>query len=337
MTHHVHPDSRRGRAGMALAVVLWVLTGVAALVLVSMRTAREAATVAESRIALLRASWLAEECAERARATVDRALGAEVAVGGMGATWRTLDSVIVQAPELAGTGRCTAVLQPTGASVDLTSANGVELRRVLDAVGVPPLLADSLADAVLDWQDADDVARPAGAEAASYAAVGGRLPRNAPIADVAELRRIRGFDALTSPVAAALLAAVTTEPGRLALPHANPDALASLPAMTPEVRSLVRELQATGVLRSGRIGSTPAAALDLLISDGRLSSAARDSFATRRQELAMRLGMEPEAWILTARGLGAPGGDENRLTAAIELRLARAGDRVAVVRRTVRR
>lgn len=337
MRHRVQRDGRsRGRAGVALALVLWVLTGVAALVLVSMRTAVDAATVAEHRIALLRSSWHAEECTERARAAVDRALAADVSAGGTGATWRTLDSVVARAPELEEAVGCTATLQPTGVALDLTSADIVQLRGVLGAVGIPPPLADSLADALLDWQDADDEPRPAGAEAASYAAVGGRPPRNAPITDVAELRRIRGFDALAPSVAAALLAAVTTEPGRISLPHANTDALASLPGMTPEVRSLVRELQTSGALRDGRVGSTPAAALDLLISDARLPAAARDSLAASRQELAMRMGMEPEAWILVARGLATQEGP-SRSTASVELRLVRAGERAAVVRRRLQR
>ena len=317
---------------MALAVVLWVVAAVGALVLVSLREARDMVATAENRTALLRASWRAEECAERARAAADAALSAEVTSGGVGAAWRVLDSVVARAPELARAAGCAIELRPTGVAVDVTSADAAQLRRVLAALGVDATVADSLADAVLDWQDADDTPRPAGAEGAWYEAASRRRPPNALIADVKELRRVRGFDALPPAVLDSLHTALTVEPGRLALAYVLPAALASLPGMTPEVTALVQEMQRSGVLLDPRIGSTPAVALDLLVGDGRLSPATRDAVARSRPALISQLGVEPEGWILLARGFGVDG-DTGRLAAVVELRLTRAGARTAIMRR----
>lgn len=66
--------------------------------------------------------------------------------------------------------------------------------RLLGIIGLDPHLADTLAD----WTDADDLARPGGAERDWYL---GRpvpvLPRNAPARTVGELALVRGFDRAT--------------------------------------------------------------------------------------------------------------------------------------------
>lgn len=69
-------------------------------------------------------------------------------------------------------------------------------RRLLGFVGLDP----GLADAVVDWIDPDDLPTGQnGAEAAYYLGLAGdggqAVPANRPLADVAELARVRGFDA----------------------------------------------------------------------------------------------------------------------------------------------
>lgn len=66
-------------------------------------------------------------------------------------------------------------------------------RQLLASLG----LSADLADAVLDWIDADDdLAGSAGAESAHYLALARPYrPANAPMAQVEELYRVRGFDA----------------------------------------------------------------------------------------------------------------------------------------------
>ena len=57
-----------------------------------------------------------------------------------------------------------------GGKVDLNAAPGPLLRALFEGFGAPADKARALADAVLDFRDADDTARPFGAEAKSYQA-----------------------------------------------------------------------------------------------------------------------------------------------------------------------
>jgi general secretion pathway protein K len=87
----------------------------------------------------------------------------------------------------------------------------VAFQRLLDAAGLPA----ALADAVVDWLDADDaVTPPNGAEDQHYLALDPSYrAANRRIADLAELARIKGFDAR---------AVARLEPFVTALPTATP-------------------------------------------------------------------------------------------------------------------
>ena len=68
------------------------------------------------------------------------------------------------------------------------------LPRLLARLGLDPLLADG----ILDWIDADDVARPHGAERRWYAGLTpARAPANRPLRTVGELLLVRGIDRAT--------------------------------------------------------------------------------------------------------------------------------------------
>lgn len=80
--------------------------------------------------------------------------------------------------------------------------------RLLAVLGLPPELADTLAD----WLDADDSRRAAGAEAADYAAKGESAAGNGrPLATLGELGRVRGY---TPAIIARLQAHVCVLAGR---------------------------------------------------------------------------------------------------------------------------
>lgn len=332
-----------GRRGVALATVLWMLTGVAALVLAVTTVARDAVTVAERRMAFLRAGWSAEACAERALAAADEALAAEMRSRGAAPGWRSLDVGVARAPQLASVADCVVTLRPAGAALDVNVTDADQLARVLTAAGVATPHADSLRDALLDWVDADEEPRPAGVERAWYVAAGRPTPRDGPLVDRRELARVRGFDALPPATARILDEALNVEPGRLLLTHAPAAALAALPGFTPEVVALVLTLRLEGVLGDARISASPSAALDLLVGDARLAPAVRDTLAAYRPAFVARAGLEPDAWILTARGGSGLAGTNAiagradmlavRPEATLELRLVRAGERAAVVRR----
>jgi hypothetical protein len=110
----------------------------------------------------------------------------------------------------------------------------------------------------------------------------------------------------------------STEPGRVSLRHAPPAVLASLPGFTPEAVARVVDLRARGQ----GVG-------DLAAFSGSLSPGARDALLRRFMEFLGAAVAEPEAWIVRARaGLGTPAA-----VSVVEVRLVRAGERAAIVRR----
>jgi general secretion pathway protein K len=102
------------------------------------------------------------------------------------------------------------------------------LKRLLTGLQLSP----DLAEAVVDWIDADDVpAGSGGAEDAYYLALAQPYrAANQPLAQVEELLRVKGFDARTF---AKLQPYVTALPGRT-LVNANTAALPVLAALLPE-------------------------------------------------------------------------------------------------------
>lgn len=81
------------------------------------------------------------------------------------------------------------------AKVDLNAAPAVLLKGLFRALGVAEPDADSLADAVVDWRDADDLRSLHGAEKAEYAAAGRDYgPANAQFETIEELRQVMGVN-----------------------------------------------------------------------------------------------------------------------------------------------
>ena len=67
----------RAREGFALMAVLSTLAIAATVGMLLARSSRDAVGAARNRVSLSRATWLAEGCAERARAAIDLALREE--------------------------------------------------------------------------------------------------------------------------------------------------------------------------------------------------------------------------------------------------------------------
>jgi len=302
----------RGRDGFALLAALWILVGVSALVLTVALAGREAAHASRNRVALARARWRAAGCLERARAVAADAIASPEARTSAvpPAGWGGVDRAIADSPLLEG---CGVRVRAAGARVDVNTADVETLSRLLNAAGVPAFAADSMADALADWRDDDDLVRPLGAERPWYGARQAFLPRNAPLADVRELRRVRGWGAV-----AGLDTLVAVDSARVPLNQAPPAVLASLPGMGREAVGRVMELRARGE----RV-------VDLAAFSGVLSPGARQAFEQAYASLAPRVALEPDAWIVASRAEdGQPA-----VAAVVEMTLVRAGTRVAVVRR----
>jgi type II secretory pathway component PulK len=308
--------------------VLWVLVGLTALTLASLLAAREALAGARNRTNLTKAGWVAEGCAEAARAAVDGALAttdAAEARGGPPMVWRTLDRRAAQSPLWrVATSACEVRLVAAGEKVDLTAADSEQLRALFVAMSISSDRSDSLADALLDWQDADDLPRPRGAEREWYATNRQATPRNGSIADLAELAQVRGF----ARIWAELDSVAWVEPGRLVLDRAPLPALASLPGFTAE--ALARAVEWRGGGSDG--GLAVRDPLEVPALAARLTPASARALLARRDDLAHLQTPEPDAWLLITRATeGAPA-----VVAEVELRLIRAGTRAVVIRRRTR-
>lgn len=92
-----------------------------------------------------------------------------------------------------GAGWVEATVEDEARRLDLSApALTAALPRLLAQVGLDPALAEALAD----WTDADEIARPHGAERAWYRTrPPGLLPPNGPVRGLGELALVRGFDA----------------------------------------------------------------------------------------------------------------------------------------------
>jgi hypothetical protein len=307
------------RSGFALVAVLWVLIGVAALSTASLALARDSVGASRNRISATRAQWLAEGCAERARAAISEAFARHTADRrGTASPWRSLDRVVDGSLVLSAVEDCAVEMNAAGMRVNINTASGEQLTRLFVVLGLTELRADSLSSAILDWRDADDVPHTTGAESAWYTAHSLRTPRNAPLADRTELRFVRGFDELPTTVQEAVLQSVDVESGRVPIGHAPLVTLASLPGFTEVV---------LGVVGAARESRNPHQ--DLRSIGAALPPAARADFNRERLAIEHLTTSDPDAWILFARGWsGAPS-----VEAIVELRLVRAGDRAAVTRR----
>jgi type II secretory pathway component PulK len=296
------------RRGFVLLAVLWVMVGLAVLGLALSLVGRDAVGATQNRVSLTRAHWLAEGCVNLARAIVAEELADPTRAA---VVWRALDDVVASSPLVASMG-CNLSLLPVGATLDVNTADAEQLRRLFQALQILPGSADSLVDAILDWRDSDDEPRQNGAERAWYVARHRFVPRNGPLADARELTRVRGLDQLTG-----LDSVLGVESGRVLLARAPRPVLAALPGFTEEIVARIVDLRERGAL--------PA---ELLTLAGALSPSARDTLAAHYAEVAPLVTMDPDAWIVTARARdsAAPA------IATVEVRLAHAGSRVAVLR-----
>jgi general secretion pathway protein K len=305
--------SGRERKGFALLAVLWVVVGVATFAFASSLAARNAIASSHNRSDMLRATWRANDCVERARAAIGEALLATERIDARSQLgWSDLKEVVRISPAVAEA-RCEVHLEAVGSRIDVNRVDAEILDALLRRLRIDEPRRDSMADALLDWRDPDDIARPRGAERAWYAARGRLVPRNGPFADVREISRVRGFETMHG-----LDSFFTVEPGRVSLASASLDVISALPGMSDEVVGRIEEKRSRGEPVN-----------DMAALSGELSPGAREKMLARYPDLVHAATVETDAWVLQARAdAGSPA-----ITVIVELRLVRAGDRAAVVRR----
>ena len=299
-------DGRSARRGFALLTTLWLVSIASIAALAAAVAGRNAELAGASRVELERARWIALGCGRRAAASIDAALRDAPTDSDAKITWRTLSA---QSELLPPMGPCDIGLEAAGTRLDVNAASDEMLRALLEGNDVTADIT-SLIDALDDWRDTDDTARPNGAERDWYERVGRIPPRNGRIADIRELFRVRGFETLGG-----IDSLLTTDAGRVSLATAPAAVLLAIPGITRETADAI-------VAR--RVAGEPLD--DLIDIAGTISDASADSLAAHFTDAVRLTTPDPDAWLLTVRVVrGAPA-----VTATLVWRLVRVGRRCAV-------
>jgi len=279
------------RRGFALLAVLWTLTAVTALAGVAITAARLGSATTRNRVLLARAGWAREACAEilEARYTQDASI-------------RVMDTV-----DLGRGTWCSATLEDPSVKLNLNLADRAALVSVLQTVVRRSESVDSLVDALLDGRDPDREPRPFGDEPTRA--------RNGPLADIWELRYVRGFsDSLVARLAPLL---TTRGTGAINVTAASPQVLAALPGMTDE---------AVQVLTMHR-ASLPIPNADALV--GLLSPGARATLLASYPEFVRAAVFAPPLLVAVVTG----GVHRTSLVARVTMTAVPVAGRLAVIRR----
>lgn len=147
--------------------------------------------------------------------------------------------------------------------IDLNTVDAPMIKSLFLSAGIDEGHADALADAILDWRDADDLVRPNGAESAEYKQAGLAYgPRNAPFASVSEVQQVLGMDynLYTKIEPAITIYSGTSMPNPAFAPL---QALMALPGMTPEFAQ-----QLIAARQQLQPGQDPGAGPTLTLPDG---------------------------------------------------------------------
>lgn len=186
---------REGHSGIAIVVVLWALVLLSVLVASFTFTTRTEVNVARNLVDNAQAEALAD-------AGVYRAIFG--LIGPSDAEKLRADGTLYAFR--LGDGEVRFAITDEGGKIDLNTASPQLLQRLFIAAGADPGRVAALADAVVDFRDADDLRRLDGAEDPEYAMAGlSHDAKDAPFNTVDELRQVLGMDpALVTNVLPAL-------------------------------------------------------------------------------------------------------------------------------------
>jgi general secretion pathway protein K len=250
---------KRSRRGIALLIVLWVLT-----ILMVTGFSFSVLTRAETFGILAfreqtEQKFLAEAGIERGvMEIIYRAVNQNQTVVLEGREVWKLDGT-AQTVDM-GTGSCSVLVIDESGKIPLnglTDASGIVLKNLLLQQGVSPEQTDTIVDAILDWKDADDLHRLHGAENDYYLSLAKPYKaRNADFEALEELIFVRGitpeilygegekkgiirFLTLYSPTR------------RINVNTAPKEVLAALPGMEPQLLPKLMEMRSAAEIRSG--------------------------------------------------------------------------------------
>jgi general secretion pathway protein K len=178
----IKPGMTRQR-GIALVVVLWIVTLLALQVSVFNLGVRDAAALAGNELASARGQALAAAGVEMA---ASRLMERDLA-----RRWQGNGSLHTLA---FGGARVEIAILDESARIDLNDASEELLASLLQPFAPSQVTLRQWVDRILDWRDVDSDRRPQGAEDIDYRRAGvGYGPRNGPFLDASELARVLGI------------------------------------------------------------------------------------------------------------------------------------------------
>nr|WP_295771943.1 type II secretion system protein GspK [Rhodoferax sp.] len=209
--------------GVALILVLWVITLLAVIAGNFAFSMRGEAQIARNLLSTAQAQALADAGAQRAWFELLKPATDLQRWQGNGLVHEfTLNGGLVRTS-----------LQDEAGKIDLNTAPEALLQGLFKSVGLSEVESVALLDAVVDWRDADNLRRLHGAEDEEYRAAGKNyVPSNAPFETVDELQRVLG----TTPELYRKLAPALTVYSRqvgIKTSVAPREALLALPGVNP--------------------------------------------------------------------------------------------------------
>ena len=170
--------------GIALILVLWVITLLTVIAGSFVYGARSTALVAGNLVSIAKTRALAD-------AGVHRGLYELVKPAADAERWKADGRTNLFSLDDA---EIRLVMRDESAKIDLNAASDALLKGLLLSAGQAEEQANQILDAILDWRDPDDLVHPQGAERDRYEAMGlPYIPANAPFQTVDELQRVIGI------------------------------------------------------------------------------------------------------------------------------------------------
>ena len=231
--------------GIALVVVLWIVTLLALQVSIFNLTVRDAAALAGNELAAARGEALAAAGVELAAA---RLMQREIA-----RRWQGNGSP--HTVELGGA-RLQITILDESSRFDINEVGDELLASMLRPFAASQATLAQWVDRILDWRDPDSDRRPQGAEDLDYRRAGLAYgPRNGPFLDASELSRVLGMPASVADALARHLTVYSGE-GKINPMLASREALLLLPGA--DKAEIDRAMQLKGEGRGGAQGGLEA-------------------------------------------------------------------------------
>jgi general secretion pathway protein K len=263
-------ESQTAQHGIALILVLWVLTILMGIVLSFSYAARIETLATITFHQRIKKKFLAEAGIERGIMEIyyrlnNRFLNRDdiVRIDGTAYTYQTDD------------GQYVIRITDESGKVDINKAPEVLLRAMFTNIGLEPEDVDIIVDSIMDWRDEDDLYRLNGAESDYYEALPNPFPaKNADFDTLEELIMVRGITPAilygTGEQRGVIdFLTIYSDSGKINLDAAPREVLLAIPGISPDTadRNIdLRESQGSYNLRAG-LGEASAVASPYLTTE----------------------------------------------------------------------